>query len=114
MSRSDTRPDPALPRLLDVERVSVEIHGKKILDSVTFWIPKGEFVCLVGPNGAGKTMLLKAIMGLVPVTSGKITFAGKDVAVDRPAIGYVPQRKGFDRDFPARPIDLIVAALRGR
>jgi ABC-type Mn2+/Zn2+ transport system ATPase subunit len=111
---AETRPDPALPRLLDVDDVSVVIHDKKILDSVTFWIPRGEFVCLVGPNGAGKTMLLKAIMGLVPVSAGKITFAGRDVATDQPTIGYVPQRKAFARDFPARAIDLIVAALRGR
>jgi len=109
-----TRPDPALPRVLDVDAVSISIRGRPIVKGVTFWIPKGEFVCLCGPNGAGKSTLLKAIMGLLPLAEGRITIGGEDVAAGHRAIGYVPQRKGFDRDFPARAVDLIVAALRGR
>ena len=52
-------------------------------------------------------------MGLLPVTSGTIRIAGQDVVVGHHKVGYVPQRKGFDRDFPARAVDLIVAAARG-
>jgi ABC-type Mn2+/Zn2+ transport system ATPase subunit len=109
-----TRPDPSLGRVLDVGNVTIAIRGKKIIDNVSFWIPKGEFVCLCGPNGAGKSTLLKAIMGLLPITSGKIKIGDQDIATAQSKIGYVPQRKGFDRDFPARAVDLIVAALRGR
>ena len=109
-----TRPDPSLEHVLDVERVTIEIRGKTIVDAISFWIPKGEFVCLCGPNGAGKSTLLKAIMGLIPVASGTIAIGGESVAAGHHKIGYVPQRKGFDRDFPARAVDLIVAALRGR
>ena len=113
-SLQQTRPDAALPRVLDVDRVSITIRGKPIVKDVSFWIPKGEFVCLCGPNGAGKSTLLKAIMGLLPASGGRITIGGEDVAAGHRAIGYVPQRKGFDRDFPARAVELIVAALRGR
>jgi ABC-type Mn2+/Zn2+ transport system ATPase subunit len=109
-----TRPDPSLAHVLDVESVSIEIRGKRILDDVSFWIPKGEFVCLCGPNGAGKSTLLKAIMGLLPVTVGAIRIGGEDVVAGHHKVGYVPQRKGFDRDFPARGVDLIVAAIRGK
>jgi ABC-type Mn2+/Zn2+ transport system ATPase subunit len=108
-----TRPDPSLTHVLDVENVVIEIRGKRILDDVSFWIPKGEFVCLCGPNGAGKSTLLKAVMGLLPCTSGTIRIGGEDVVAGHHKVGYVPQRKGFDRDFPARAVDLIVAALRG-
>jgi ABC-type Mn2+/Zn2+ transport system ATPase subunit len=109
-----TRPDPKLEHVLDVENVSVVIRGRRIVDGVSFWIPKGEFVCLCGPNGAGKSTLLKAILGLLPIESGgRITIRGKPIVAGTSAIGYVPQRKGFDRDFPARAVDLIVAALRG-
>jgi ABC-type multidrug transport system fused ATPase/permease subunit len=78
---SQTRPDPKLPHVLDVENVIIEIRGKRILDDITFWIPKGEFVCLCGPNGAGKSTLLKAIMGLLPVTQGVIKIGGEGVVV---------------------------------
>ncbi len=109
-----TRPAPSLPRVLEVDGVSIEIRGKTIVHDVSFWIPRGEFVCLCGPNGAGKSTLLKGILGLLPLAGGRITIGGEDVAAGHRAIGYVPQRKGFDRDFPARAVDLIVAALRGR
>ncbi|HEY1555805.1 MAG TPA: ABC transporter ATP-binding protein [Kofleriaceae bacterium] len=108
-----THPDPVMQHVLDVEDVTIQIRGRTILDGITFWVPKGEFVCLCGPNGAGKSTLLKAILGLVPIASGRIQIRGEDVAAGHRYIGYVPQRKGFDRDFPARAVDLIVAALRG-
>jgi ABC-type Mn2+/Zn2+ transport system ATPase subunit len=111
---TQTRPDAALPHVLDVDRVTIAIRGKTIVSNISFWIPKGEFVCLCGPNGAGKSTLLKSILGLIPVTSGTITIGGQSVAAGHHKIGYVPQRKAFDRDFPARAVDLIVAALRGR
>lgn len=109
-----TRPDPSLVHVLDVEGVSIAIRGKTIIDDISFWIPKGEFVCLCGPNGAGKSTLLKAILGLLPATAGRITIGGQSVSEAHHKVGYVPQRKGFDRDFPARAVDLIVAALRGK
>lgn len=111
---NQTRPDPALQHVLDVDNLTIEIGGRTIIDDISFWIPKGEFVCLCGPNGAGKSTLLKAIMGLIPVTRGTIKIGQKDVETGHKEIGYVPQRKGFDRDFPARAVDVIVAALRGK
>ena len=111
---TQTRPDPSLTHVLDIEHVSIDIRGRRIVDDMTFWIPKGEFVCLCGPNGAGKSTLLKAIMGLLPVAQGSIIIGGESVAAGHKKIGYVPQRKAFDRDFPARAVDLIVAALRGK
>lgn len=113
-SLSQTRPDPSLEHVLDVEHVSIAIRGKQIVSDVSFWIPKGEFVCLCGPNGAGKSTLLKSIMGLLPITAGKILLGKEDIARAQKKIGYVPQRKSFDRDFPARAVDLIVAAMRGK
>jgi ABC-type Mn2+/Zn2+ transport system ATPase subunit len=109
---AQTRPDPKMQHVLDVEHVTIAIRGRTIVDDLSFWIPKGEFVCLCGPNGAGKSTLLKAIMGLMPVTAGKIKIGDEDVSTGVSKIGYVPQRKGFDRDFPARAVDLIIAALR--
>jgi ABC-type Mn2+/Zn2+ transport system ATPase subunit len=112
--RPFTRPDrAALLVVLDAKGVSVVIDDKVILHGITFFIPKGEFVCLTGPNGAGKSTFLKAVLGLVRPTSGSIEILGKPAHEARSAVGYVPQRKSFDRDFPARAIDLLVATLRG-
>ena len=71
-------------------------------ESHTLWdvdldVLTGTCTCLMGRNGVGKTTLLKSIMGLLPVSSGSISFEGNELA-DKPAelrarkgIGYVPQ-----------------------
>ncbi|MDQ3032820.1 MAG: ABC transporter ATP-binding protein [Myxococcota bacterium] len=113
-ARQLTVPDrETLPIVLDAKDVTVVIERRVILHGVTFWIPKGEFVCLCGPNGAGKSTFLKAVLGLLQPTAGSIEILGKPAHEGRHAVGYVPQRKSFDRDFPARAIDLIVANIRG-
>lgn len=113
-SRSFTVPDRAGTIVLDVKDLSVVLDERVILHDISFWIPKGEFVCLCGPNGAGKSTFLKTVLGLLRPTSGTIEILGQPAHEGRERVGYVPQRKAFDRDFPARAIDLIVAAMRGR
>lgn len=113
-SFSGTRPPDDAPRALDVKGVSVSFGKKSVLYDVTFHVPVGEFLCLSGPNGAGKSTLLKCILGLLAPTRGRITIGGLPVHEGRRKVGYVPQRKAFDRDFPATPLDVVVANLRGR
>ncbi|HRG95567.1 MAG TPA: metal ABC transporter ATP-binding protein [Polyangiaceae bacterium] len=109
-----TRPPDEGPRALDVRGVSVTFGKRTVLEDVTFHVPVGEFLCLSGPNGAGKSTLLKCVLGLLTPTKGSIRIAGLPVAEGRAKVGYVPQRKAFDRDFPATPLDVVVANLRGR
>jgi ABC-type Mn2+/Zn2+ transport system ATPase subunit len=109
-----TLPPEDAPRVLDVRHVSKRFGDKVVLDDVSFHVPVGEFLCLCGPNGAGKSTLLKAILGLVVPDAGTIEIAGLPPEKGRKKIGYVPQRKAFDRDFPASPVEAIVANLRGR
>ncbi|MBK9260077.1 MAG: ATP-binding cassette domain-containing protein [Polyangiaceae bacterium] len=106
-------PDPSLPKVLEIDKLVVEVPGRRLLDEISFWVPKGEFVCLCGPNGAGKSTFLKAVLGLMPLTSGTIRIMGKPAQKALREVGYVPQRKTSDMTFPARSIDLIVAAMRG-
>jgi ABC-type Mn2+/Zn2+ transport system ATPase subunit len=109
-----TLPADDAPRVLDIQNVSKRFGEKVVLEDVTFHVPIGEFLCLCGPNGAGKSTLLKLILGLSQPDSGAITISGLPVVKGRSKIGYVPQRKAFDRDFPASPVEVIVANLRGR
>ena len=109
-----TLPPADAPRVLEVANVSKRFGDKVVLDDVSFHVPIGEFLCLCGPNGAGKSTLLKAILGLIPPDKGTIRIAGLPAREGRSKIGYVPQRKAFDRDFPASPLEVIVANVRGR
>jgi branched-chain amino acid transport system ATP-binding protein len=68
-----------------------------ILNGVSFAVNQGEFIGLLGHNGMGKTTLLKALMGFLPATGGRIQFADDDVTTAEPyrrarlGLGYVPQ-----------------------
>jgi ABC-type Mn2+/Zn2+ transport system ATPase subunit len=107
-------PAPGAPRVLEVQGISKSFGDKIVLEDVSFDVPVGEFLCLCGPNGAGKSTLLKIILGLEEPDGGRIRISGLAAERGRAKVGYVPQRKAFDRDFPATPVDVIVANLRGR
>ena len=71
--------------------------GSHTLWDVDLDVPQGSRTCLMGRNGMGKTTLLKCVMGLLPATSGEITFDGHNLrqltadARARIGIGFVPQ-----------------------
>ncbi|MEM2960298.1 MAG: ABC transporter ATP-binding protein [Candidatus Bathyarchaeia archaeon] len=67
--------------ILDVEGLSVEVSGKRILNNVNLQIPEGEVHILFGPNGSGKSSLVMSLLGFpaYKVVSGKILFKGKDI-----------------------------------
>lgn len=98
---------------VEVSGLSVRFGAYEPIHNVSFALPEGAFAVVVGPNGAGKSALLKTILGLHPLASGKINLWGKPHG-QRPAmaIGYVPQIKTLHRGFPAVGIDLVVNGLR--
>jgi Fe-S cluster assembly ATP-binding protein len=67
--------------MLNIEHLTVEVDGKRILNDVNIFIGEGETHALFGPNGSGKSSLLFTMAGVpkYKVKSGKITFKGKDV-----------------------------------
>jgi urea transport system ATP-binding protein len=83
--------------LLTVSALNQSYGGSHTLWDVNVTVKAGSRTCLMGRNGMGKTTLLKCVMGLLPMTSGRITFAKTDIgampAESRPrlGIGYVPQ-----------------------
>ena len=90
--------------MLEVSDLSAGYGRIPILNKVTFSVAEGEFVGVLGHNGMGKTTLLRALMGYLPATSGRVVFAGVDLtraepyARARSGIGYVPQGREI---FPA-------------
>ncbi len=83
--------------LLHIQGLNQFYGGSHTLWNVDMRVPRGSCTCLMGRNGMGKTTLLRCIMGLLPASSGKILFDGRDLrpapAADRAhaRIGYVPQ-----------------------
>ncbi|KRE70356.1 peptide ABC transporter ATP-binding protein [Arthrobacter sp. Soil762] len=78
---------PARQKLLRVDNLVVEYAGKgfrarkfRALTDINISIGQGETLGLVGESGSGKTTLGRAVLGLAPVSGGKITFEGKDIS----------------------------------
>ena len=71
--------------LLEVKAVSASYGPVRALRDVSVSIEAGEIVTLLGANGAGKTTLLRVISRLLPLDSGKLTFAGQNLARIAPA-----------------------------
>ena len=99
---------------------AVELHGAAArLGGATIWsevdltIEPGELVALLGPNGAGKSTLLRVLLGLLPLAAGSATVLGAPPGGRNEAIGYLPQRHGFDTSTRIRGVDLVRLGLDG-
>ena len=99
---------------LEVHDMTVAYHRRPVLWDVDFEVPEGQLVGIVGHNGAGKTTLIKAILGLVPLASGKVEIYGKPYRQQRHLVGYVPQRESVDWDFPVTVRDVVLMGTYGR
>lgn len=80
--------------VLEIEEITKRYRGSKALDGVSFALQPGVFG-LLGPNGAGKSTLIKALMGLVRITSGEARVLGLDSKRHfrrvRELVGYMPE-----------------------
>ena len=83
--------------VLAISALNQSYGGSHTLWDVDLAVPVGSRTCLMGRNGMGKTTLLKCVMGLLPASSGEITFEGTNLLKLRAdgrarlGIGYVPQ-----------------------
>lgn len=86
---------------LVVEDLHVQYGPAKALLGVSLEVESGSVVAVLGPNGAGKSTLARAVSGLVPVTSGSVTFAGTDITgrpahrIRRAGLTYLPEGRGI-------------------
>jgi urea transport system ATP-binding protein len=92
------------PEMLEVRGLNQYYGGSHTLRGIDLSVPAGTCTALLGRNGVGKTTLLRCLMGLLPVRSGRIAFEGADISRltayqrARLGIGYVPQgREIFPR-----------------
>ncbi|NBH06805.1 ABC transporter ATP-binding protein [Amycolatopsis sp. SID8362] len=66
--------------LLELSDVSVHYGRIQAVSGLSISVQEGEIVTLIGANGAGKSTTMRAISGIRPISSGKITFAGEDIS----------------------------------
>lgn len=82
--------------LLQADAIAVTFGGLKAVDGVSFTLKAGEIIGLIGPNGAGKTTLFNALVGLQPLTSGKVVLDGDTVSGLKP---HKVAAKGMTKTF---------------
>lgn len=80
-----------MEKLIEIKHVSAAYGKKTVLRNVSLDIFRNDFLGIIGPNGGGKTTLLKVILGLLPASSGGITFFKEGQEVPSLKIGYLPQ-----------------------
>lgn len=90
---------------LEIDDIRVRYSGVPVIHGVSFRVEQGETVCMVGSNGSGKSTILRAIMGTLPIFSGRIMLDGKTVnglrteAIVRMGLVYVPEERMLFRPF---------------
>jgi branched-chain amino acid transport system ATP-binding protein/urea transport system ATP-binding protein len=93
--------------------------GSRVLRGLDLEIGDGETVALMGRNGMGKTTFLRAVMGHIVVSAGRIALAGRDLVGLRPfeisnlGVGYVPQGREVFKDFTVEE-NLLLGVLGKR
>lgn len=103
------------PPAVLAEHLSVDLGTGPILDGIDLRVAKGETLALLGANGSGKSTLVKALVGLVPLTSGRAVLYGAEVrarnTVPWARIGYVPQRVNMGPSMSATAEEVVTSGL---
>ena len=103
--------------IISVDNLSYYYDSFPSLDNISFAVEKGDFLGIIGPNGAGKTTLFQCILGIMNNFSGEISLFGSNVKQNKKflqKIGYVPQKKSVEQDFPATVSEIVSLGVIGR
>jgi ABC-2 type transport system ATP-binding protein len=89
--------------VITAEKLTVRFGDFTAVNEVSFAVEKGEVFGFLGPNGSGKTTIIKALCGLVKVTSGTGSILGMDIRKESTSIkqhvGYMSQKFGLYEDL---------------
>lgn len=105
--------------MLKLDSVTTGYGRVSVVFDVSLEVPAGALIAVLGVNGAGKTTLLRAVMGLLPVRSGSITFDGSDITRLRTnqrvrrGLAYVPQGQQSFGQLTTKENLLLVADRYG-
>ena len=92
-----------MPPVITAENLTIRFGDLTAVDNVSFTVDRGEVFGFLGPNGSGKTTLIKALCGLLKVSSGIGSILGMDIRKESTAIkqhvGYMSQKFGLYEDL---------------
>ena len=91
--------------IITCDKLTLSYNKEKIVSDLTFDIKEGEYLCIVGENGTGKSTLVKAILGLISPSEGKIHFNG----IKQNEIGYISQNSAIPDNFPASIYEIVLS-----
>lgn len=97
--------------LLTCENLCLAYDKKVVLSGLSFTVERGNCLCVVGENGSGKSTLMKALLGLLPVAGGTISFGE---GLSRKEIAYLPQQSVFQENFPASVREVVLSGRLSR
>lgn len=80
--------------MIEAKNLTKQFGPQVVFQNLNFKIQTGEFLSLIGPNGSGKTTLVKIMMGLEKKSHGEL------IIEPAQTIGYVPQFRNIDLDYP--------------
>jgi zinc transport system ATP-binding protein len=92
--------------LIQVKNAAFRYDGKEVVSELNFEVEHCDYLCIVGENGSGKSTLVKGLLGLKAPHNGTITF-GEGLTASQ--IGYLPQQKESQRDFPASVQEVVLS-----
>jgi zinc/manganese transport system ATP-binding protein len=110
---ADPADDRTSPSAIRAREAGVRFGGRVLWSGVDLDIAPGTFTAILGPNGVGKSTLLRVLLGLQPLSAGNVSVLGDPAGRERHRIGYVPQRKSFDRSLRIRGTDVVRLGLEG-
>ncbi|MEM6399970.1 MAG: metal ABC transporter ATP-binding protein [Cyanobacteria bacterium P01_D01_bin.116] len=96
--------------MLQVKNLSVSYRGNYALREINFNLKPGQLVGIFGPNGAGKSTMIKAMLNLIPATSGVVTFGSNPLKRKLDKVAYVAQRSLIDWDYPVKVKNVVMMA----
>jgi zinc transport system ATP-binding protein len=97
--------------LIECKNITLAYEKNIVLESLSFQVDAGDYLCIIGENGSGKTTLMKAILGLKAPLKGEIILGD---GLRRNEIGYLPQQTGIQKDFPASVFEVVLSGCLNR
>jgi len=98
---------------VEFHEVTLCLAGQEVLANASLEIARGEFIGVLGPNGSGKTTLMRAILGLVPASTGGIRVLGRPAARGNPAVGYMPQVRSAGGQLRLSGWEFVAGVVNG-